>query len=67
VSTIHVEKVVKAPRNPTPANGRAYRVGGQISSTYTSNSANRNAPDTLMANVVNGNVPRGVGNVSPST
>ncbi|MEU1464949.1 hypothetical protein ABZ467_30455 [Streptomyces sp. NPDC005727] len=61
MSTIQVEKVVKAPRKPTAANGRTYRVGGQISNTYTSSSAGTNAPDTLTANVAHGNPTPGAG------
>lgn len=61
MSTIQVEKVVNEPRNPTPANARAYRVAGQTSSTYTSSSASRNEPATLTANLVNGKAPAGAG------
>ena len=64
VSTIQVLNVVNAPRKPIAANGRTYRVGGQISSTNTSNTDSASEPLALMANVAQGN-PSGGGRQRP--
>ncbi len=56
-----VEKVVNAPRNPTPRSHRAQWVSSRWRASHSSSTPSRNAPLTLIANVVNGNRPAGTG------
>lgn len=53
----NVEKVVYAPKKPVPKNAIKYRCMGSALAASTNSNANPKAPVTLMASVLQGNVP----------
>src|SRR4051794_7637856 len=66
-STAKVDIVVHAPSTPTQKNGRTYLAAPTRSSSVVSTRPNRNAPETLIVNVVHGNRPAAVGHARPSS